>query len=181
MFFSRCSPRLRKANIRFVRHMIERGAGDANASGLGQSLKARGYVHPVPIDIASIDNDVAEIYAKAKPQTSRFRNALIASRHSPLDRRRALNGINDARELNQRAVAHELDDTATELFYRRIDQLPTASLQSIECADLIFPHQAAVANHVGSKYRGKPSLHTRALRPSKSMVLYFEHECPPDL
>ena len=119
--------------------MIEGRAGDANASRLGQSLETRGYVHPVPIDIAAISNDVAEVHADAKLQLLCLRGALIAAKHAPLDRRRTLDGIYDARELNQRAVAHELDDAATELFDRRIDQLPTASLQSLQRAYLVFP------------------------------------------
>jgi hypothetical protein len=46
--------------------MIEGSAGDANTSGLRQTLQARGYVDPVPVNIASVNDDVAEIYAEAK-------------------------------------------------------------------------------------------------------------------
>ena len=75
-----------------------------------------------------------------------------------------MDGIDDAGELDERAVAHEFDDTAMELFYRGVDQFATAALQSRERAYLILAHEAAVADHVGSKYCGKPSLHTCALR-----------------
>src|SRR5277367_4973767 len=97
--------------------MIEGGAGDTNASWFGQSLEARGHVHPVPIDIVSINNDVAEIHANAKPQPLCFGRALIVASHSPLDRGGTLDGVYDACELNQRAVTHELDDATMKLFY----------------------------------------------------------------
>ena len=101
--------------------MIEGGAGYANTSGLGQSLQARGDIDPVPVDVVSVNNDVAEIYANAKLNSLCFRRALIVASRSPLDRGGALDGIDDACELNQRAVAHELDDTPMELFDCGID------------------------------------------------------------
>ena len=153
--------------------MIEGGAGYANASRLGQPLQARGDVDPVSVDIVSVNNDVAEIYANAKPNSLCFRGALIVASHSPLDRGRTLDGVDDACELNQRAVTHELDDAAMELFYSRINQFPTAGLQPRQRADLILPHEAAVANHIGGQDCGKPSLHPRILRPSSRIVLPF--------
>ena len=88
--------------------MIERCAGDANASGLGQCLQPRSYVDPIPLDIISVNDDVAEIHADAKPNSLCFRGALIVVSHSALDRGGALDGVYNACELNQRAVAHEL-------------------------------------------------------------------------
>ncbi len=85
---------------------------------------------------------------------------LIAVGHSALDHGSTLDGIDDAGELDERAVAHELDDAAVVLLDRGVDQFATAALQSLERAYLVLAHEAAVANHVGSKYCGKPSLHT---------------------
>jgi hypothetical protein len=144
--------------------MIEGGAGDANTSGLGQTLQARRYVDPVPVNIVSVNYDVAEIYAKAKLNSLSLRGALIVASHSPLDRGSTLDGIDDACELNQRAVTHELDDATMEFFYRGINKFPTASFQPRQRSDLVVSHEAAIANHVCSKYCGKPSLHTRILR-----------------
>ena len=157
--------------------MIEGGAGYANASRLGQSLQARGDVDPVSIDVVSVNNDVAEIYANAKPNSLCFRRALIVASHSPLDRGGTLDGVYYACELDQRAVTHELDDAAMELFYSGINQFPTASLQPRQRAYLILAHKAAVANHIGSQDCGKPSLHPRILRPSSRTVLLFGNEC----
>ena len=56
-----------KADIHLVHRVIERGAGDANTAGLGHRLQTRGDVHAVAIDVVSLDDDVAEIDADAKP------------------------------------------------------------------------------------------------------------------
>ena len=132
--------------------------------GSARLLQACGYVHPVPVDVVSVNNDVAEIYAKAKLNSLCFRRALIVASRSPLDRGGALDGVYYACELDQRAVTHELDDAAMELFYSRINQFPTAGLQSRQRAYLILAHKAAVANHIGSQDCGKASLHPRILR-----------------
>ncbi len=76
----------------------------------------------------SLNDDVAEIYAKAKPNSLCFRSALVVASHSPLDRGSALDSVDDTCEFDQRTVAHELHNTTTELRYRWIDQLSTASL-----------------------------------------------------
>ena len=131
--------------------------------GSASPSKTRGDVDPISIDVVSINDDVAEIDANAKPNSLCFRDALIVVGHSPLDRGGALDGVDHACELNQRAVTHELDDTTMELFYRRIDQFPTAGLQPRQRAYLIPSHEAAVANHIGSQDCGKPSLHPRIL------------------
>ena len=153
-----------KADIDLVHRVIERRAGDANAPGLGHRLQARGDVDAVAVDVVVLDDDVAEIDADAKPDLLCFGDALIAVGHSALDHGSTLDGVDDAGELDQRAIAHELDDAAVELFDRGVDQFAAAALQPLQRADLILAHEAAVADHVGSKYRGKPSLHTCALR-----------------
>ena len=159
MFLRRCSPRAGKADIHLVHRVIECRAGDADAAGLGHRLQARGDVDAVAIDVVALDDDVAEIDADAKPDPLRFGRALVAIGHSALDHGSALDGIDDAGELDQRAVAHQLDHAAMEFLDRRVDQFATAALQSLERADLVLAHEAAVADHVGSKYCGKPSLH----------------------
>jgi len=85
-----------------------------------------------------------------------------------LDHGSTLDGIDDAGELDERPVAHEFDHATVEFLDRGVDQFATATLQSFERAYLVLAHEAAVANHIGSKYRGKPSLHT-CLRPPWSI------------
>ena len=161
MFFRRCSPRSRKAGINLVHRVIEGGTGDADTAGLCHRLKTRGDVDPIAIDIVSLDDDVAEVHADAKPDSPIVGMLCVVLGHLPLDGRGTLYGIDDAGELDQRAIAHELDDAAMEFFYCRIDQFSAARLEPRQCADLIVPHEAAVADHVGSKNGGQPSFHVR--------------------
>ena len=54
--------------------------------------------------------------------------ALISRGHSTLDCGGTLDSIDDTGKLDQRTIAHELDDMAMELSYGGIDQFPAASL-----------------------------------------------------
>ena len=80
--------------------MIEGGAGYADPARLGQSLQARGDVDPVSIDVASINNDVSEVYADAKPELLCFGHTVISAGHAPLDRGGALDRVYDTREFD---------------------------------------------------------------------------------
>jgi hypothetical protein len=73
-----------------------------------------------------------------------------------------MNGVYDARELDQHAVAHELDDAAMEFFDRGVDDVTTAGLQPGKRANLVQAHEAAIADHIAGKDCSKPSLHTPA-------------------
>ena len=153
-----------KADIHLVHRVIECRAGNANASGLGYRLQARCNVYPVAIDVVFFNDDVAEIDADAKPDLLCCSHSLIALGHLALDRGSTLDRVDDAGELDERTVAHEFDDAAMERFNRGVDQFATAALQSLERTYLILAHEAAVADHIGRKDCGKPSLHTCVLR-----------------
>ncbi len=76
-----------------------------------------------------------------------------------LDRERAVDGRDDAGELDQRAVAHELDQAPAVGRDAGIEDPAAVELQPLERAGLVGLHQAAVADDVGRKYRGQFALH----------------------
>jgi hypothetical protein len=78
-----------------------------------------------------------------------------------LDLRGAGDGVDDAGELNQGAVAHELDHAAVVPGDRGVDQLPAMLFEGVQGACLVLCHEAAVGDHVGGEYGGEPSLHVR--------------------
>ena len=84
--------------------------------------------------------------------------------HFPLDHRGTLDGVDNARELNQRTIAHQLDDPAVELFYGGIDHLPAAGLQPGQRAALVLSHEPAIADHISGENRGSVSA-TRSPTP----------------
>ena len=77
-----------------------------------------------------------------------------------LDRDRAAHRVDHARELDQGAVAHELDEAAAVLGEERLDQLPAQRLQPGERAGLVALHEPAVADHVG-RHDGRQPRSTR--------------------
>ncbi|MET4691612.1 hypothetical protein ABIA13_006120 [Sinorhizobium fredii] len=114
-----------------MHRVIERRPGYANAAGLGQSLQARGYVDAVAVDVIAFDNYIAEVDTDAKLNSLGLGDALSAVGQFPLDHGRTLDSVNDARKLNQRTIAHQLDDATMELRYSGINQFPAAGLQPL--------------------------------------------------
>ena len=67
--------------------------------------------------------------------------------------------IDDAGELHQRAVAHQLDRTAAQLRGQRLDHHAAVRFQSFERADLVHAHGTAVPDHVIGQDRGEMAFH----------------------
>ena len=86
------------------------GAGDADFSGLGEPLETRGDVDPIAVDVALLDDHVADVDADAERDAPVLGQLRLALGDALLDRGGALDRIDHARELDQRAVAHELGD-----------------------------------------------------------------------
>src|SRR5438445_820276 len=95
-----------------------------------------------------------------------------------LNRGSALDGIDATREFDQRPVAHEFDHAAAEFLDRRVDQFATATFQQLERTDFVLAHERAESDHVGSKYRGKPSLHTCLRPPGRSSGFAAAYSSP---
>src|SRR5205823_910571 len=98
-----------------------------------------------------LDDDVAQVHADAESQAAVVGNIRVARRHLTLDFRRAFHGVDDAAELGQDAVPHELDDAAAVPGDGGDDQLGTVGLQVRERARFINAHQPTVAGDVRSE------------------------------
>jgi hypothetical protein len=66
----------------------------------------------------------------------------------------ALDRLNGGGELDQKAIAHQLDDAPFAFSDLRFDQLFSMGFDRSQGARLIFPNEAAVANYVGGQYCG---------------------------
>ncbi len=95
------------------------------------------------------------------------RDVLVALDHAALHRDGALDRIDDAGELDQRAVAHELDDTTVAGGDLAIDEVIPMGLQRRQGAGLVLLHEAAVADHVGGQYGGKPAFQVLSPSPKR--------------
>ena len=77
---------------------------------------------------------------------------------SALDLGGAGDGVHDARELHQHAVAGELDDAPLVLGDLGVDQLLAMRIQRGKRGGLVGAHQAAVADHVGGQDSGEQAV-----------------------
>ena len=126
--------------------------------GVGQALEPGGDVDAVAEDVVVLDDHVAEIDADPELDPAGRRHVGVALGHPALDLGGALDGLDDARELDQHAIAAGLDDPALVLGDRGIDQLEPVRPQARERARFVRLHEPAVAHHVGGEDHGEPAL-----------------------
>ena len=93
-------------------HVIVGGARDENAARRAKLLKARRHVHAVAEEIIAFDHHVAEIDADTEYYAALGRSLALMRGDTGLNGHGASNGIDDGVELNQGAIAHELDDAS---------------------------------------------------------------------
>ena len=76
--------------------MVMDGARNADLARRGQLLQTRGDVHPVAIDIALLDDHIADVDADAESDALLLGQLPLALGHAPLDRRGTLDRIYNA-------------------------------------------------------------------------------------
>ena len=92
-------------------HLTVGVLGKTDRAGLGNSLQSRGDVDAVAHQVAvALLDDVAEMDADAELDAALGRQARVAFDQAALDFDRAADGVDDAAELDDRAVASALDD-----------------------------------------------------------------------
>ena len=158
MFFTVCSPWSSKAMSSRSPSCSLTASETQIPPGSAKRLQARREVDAVAEDVALLDDHVAEIDADAEADLPLAGDVGVAFGHAPLHLGRALDGVDDARELHQHAVAGGLDDPAFFLGDGRIDQLEPMRAQPGERARLVRLHEPAVAHHVGREHRREPTL-----------------------
>ena len=138
--------------------MVEGGAGDEHAARLAKLLEPRRDVDAVAEEVVALDHDVAEIDADAEDDAARGRTFGLTLGDRLLHGDRAGDGIDDRGELDDRAVAHQLDDAALVLGDDRIDRLGAKRLDRGKRAGLVGFDQARIADDVGGQDRRQPAL-----------------------
>ncbi len=138
----------------FIVHL----SGDADAARLGETLQPCRDVDPVAVDLLAIHHHVAEVDPNAKLHSAVGWQICVLRLERGLDLNRALDGIHDAGELGQYAVARRVHESSTVLLDQRIDQL-TRRGQTTEGRLLVLPHEAAIAEDIGAEYGGELPFH----------------------
>ena len=107
------------------------------------------------------------------------RNIGVALAHVALDLGGAGDRIHDARELDQHAVAGELDDAPPMLGDLGVDQLLAMRLERRERGGLVDAHEAAVADHIGGQNSGQTAFHAHLPRKTtQTMTLHADGRLP---
>ena len=118
--------------------------------------KSGGDVDPVAHQVAvALLDDVAEMDADPKLDALVGRHASVALDHAVLDFNRAAHGVDDAAELDDRAIAGALDDAPVMHGDRRIDQVAAKGPQPRKRPILVGAGEPAVADDIGDQDRCK--------------------------
>ena len=153
-------------------HLVEGGGGQHDPARLGQTFEPGGDVDAVAVQVVAIDQHVTEIDADAQADGLLARASGLALDHAALDVHGTGDGLDHARELDQRTVAHELDQTPSMGRQQWVDQLGAMILQPGERRRLGRLHEPAVADDIGRQDSRQPSSGQRCLgqhlpRPSR--------------
>jgi hypothetical protein len=132
--------------------------GNRDATRLCNAFDPRRDVDAVAQDIVTLDDDIANIDPDPQPDWIGVGATGVLLHKLFLDFDGAGDGVHGAGEFHQRAVAHELDDTAGMRGDRRIDQLAPQIIQPGQSARLVHAHEARITDHVGGQDCRKPPL-----------------------
>jgi hypothetical protein len=100
------------------------------------------------VAVALLD-DIAEMDADAEFDALVGHDLGVALNHRPLDFNSKIHCVDDAAELDNRAVAGALDDPAVMHRDGRINEVAAKGPQPRQNAILVRPGESAIANNVG--------------------------------
>src|SRR5262249_33934120 len=138
--------------------MVVSRPGHQDAAWFRKLFQASRDVDTIAIPIAALDHHVTEIDADAQDDLSVLGQAGIGLGHAVLEVYGTLHSVDRASELDQCAIADDLEDTALVLGDQWLQHLPAPRLEGSERSGLIPLHKPAVADHVGGEDGGQAAL-----------------------
>jgi hypothetical protein len=147
--------------------------GHANSARFGSALQPSGSIDAVAKKVAALDHDVADMNTDPKVDLPVGRQSCIGSRKSGLCLDCALYGVYGTTEFGQYTVPSGIGNSTPVGADQAIkDNSPLGQIP--ECADLVGPHQTAVAGDVSRQYSCKSPLH-----PFSSQKSPYVRKCSP--
>jgi len=134
-------------------HMIPNCSRNANSTGRAFCLKPCSYDHAVTVKVGALGNHIPYVDAHAKPDALIRGMLCIVLSYFHLYRNGTTHCSVYAVEQDEKGIAACLDDLATVLLDRRVDQVPPQRAQPLQCSGIIQADQATVANHIGVQHR----------------------------
>src|ERR1700733_2586892 len=164
-----------------IAHLIVNDSGDAYRTRLGQSFETSGDIDAITEQILAIHHPVANVHAYAKLHRLVGANTRILRGNRCLHRDRASHGIDRAGEIGDDTVPSGVEDAAPMRRDQVVDNGPVG-FQPRKRANLVAPHQPAVAGNVGGEDRRKFALYRVDGHACTSPTEYSEtRNQPPDL
>ena len=134
--------------------LIPHRTRDANPARLRKSFQPGRDIDGIAEEIVALHDDVADVDADPKPHLLTDRSIRILLGYGVLHRDGTLHGIDGAGEIGDEAIASRVEDPTAMRGDQAIDDDPVSG-EGAERADLIEPHQAAVALDIGGEDRGE--------------------------
>jgi hypothetical protein len=122
IIFDRLVAQILEAEIELVANLVAHDPADADAARIGQGFEACGEVDAVAVNVALVDDNIAEIDADAEFNRRLSGNVGAALCHVALHLDRTANRIDDTGEFNQCAIAGGFDEAAAVLSNFWVDQ-----------------------------------------------------------
>ena len=169
-----------EAEIEPIADIVPDPSGDDDPARSRDAFEPRRHVDAVTIDVAGLDDHVADIDADAKLDAAVPGHAGVALAHAALDRRRARDRIHDARELRQEPVPGELDDTALRFGDLGVDQIRPVGFPGCVGARLVHAHEAAIGRHVSRQDGGQASVDRRLVHVTTLSLRRHKQEDSPE-
>ena len=142
-----------KARLEPACDSLVNSARDQYASCRRLCFQSRCNVHAVAVEIISLDDHVAKMKTDAEYDSLRVGPSRVDVVHGLLELDRRRQGVDGAGELYERAVADQLDQPAAIPRDRWVEAPLSMLAQSRQCSTLVAPHEAGVADDVGSENR----------------------------
>jgi len=142
------------AQPELVSHLVPHGSGYADGTGVGEPLKAGGYVDPLPVDPIALYHDVTEVNTDAKLHPSVREHVGVLGSDCALNLDGAAGRIEGARKLGEEVIPRRIDYPTPMLADQAGDVL-AVGLKGPHRHDLVFSQEAAVADSVGAEDSGQ--------------------------
>ena len=137
-----------KLDIQLVADFVAYRLRASNPAGTRQALQADSHIETVSVKILPVDDEVAEIDSHPKFEMAVLGRSGIALFHGALDFHRAARRTEHACELDEKSIAHDLENAPVMFCDGRVENIATMALQRREGSFLVGLHQPAIANHV---------------------------------
>jgi len=123
-----------------------------NSTRLGKSLQPGRNIHCISEQVFSLHYDIADVDPDAKPHLLMGRSTRVRFGNGILHVDSTLHGVHGAGEIGDKAIASRVEDPASMRGNQAINN-HLVCREGPKGANLVAPHEAAVALHIGSEDR----------------------------